>query len=162
MIILGLDPGTATTGYGIVRLEGNKLIHIEHGCIQTPAHTPLPERLNQIAQQLKILIATHKPTLVGVEELFFYNNVTTAIAVAQARGVLLQIAAENKLQVFGYTPLQVKQAVTGYGQADKKQVQKMIALMLGLPAAPTPDDAADGLAIAITCAPSYNLETIQS
>lgn len=162
MIILGLDPGTATTGYGVIQFEGNKLTHIEHGCIQTPAKMPLPERLNQIAQELKQIIAAHRPTMVGVEDLFFYNNVTTAIAVAQARGVMLQIAAENKLAVFNYTPLQVKQAVTGYGQADKKQVQKMITLILGLPDLPTPDDAADGLAIAITCAHSHNLETIQS
>ena len=141
---------------------GKKLEHIAHGAIITSAKLDLPLRLNQIAQELKVILATYQPGLVAVEDLYFYNNVTTAIAVAQARGVLLQVAAEAGLPVYHYTPLQVKQAVTGQGGADKKQVQKMLQLILGLPNPPTPDDAADGLAIAITCAHSHNLETIRS
>lgn len=160
MIILGLDPGTATTGYGVIEMVGNQTKYVAHGCITTPANTPLPDRLLSIAQELRLLIAQYSPSMVGIEELFFYKNVSTAITVAQARGVLVQVAAEAGLFVHGYTPTQVKQALTSYGQADKKQMQKMITLVLGLDTIPTPDDAADALAIAVTCAHSAKLEKI--
>lgn len=160
MIILGLDPGTATTGYGIIDCTGNQTVHIDHGCIITPATLPMPDRLVLIAQELRQLISTHSPERVAVEELFFSKNVSTAITVAQARGVLVQVAAEAGLPVHSYTPSQVKQALTSYGQADKKQMQKMITLVLGLAEVPTPDDAADALAIAVTCAHSANFETL--
>ncbi len=162
MIILGLDPGTATTGYGVIRIEGNKITHIDHGCITTSADLPLHERLGQISLEVRQLIITHRPDRVAVEDLFFFKNVSTAITVAQARGVLLSVAAEHQLPVHSYTPLQVKQALTSYGRADKKQMQKMVMLILGLSEVPSPDDAADGLAIAVTCANSYTLATIVS
>ena len=162
MIVLGLDPGTATTGYGVIEVTGTSMRHIAHGAILTPANTPLPDRLLSIAQQLRQIIAQYQPDRVGIEELFFYKNVTTAIAVAQARGVLVQVSAEAQLPVGGYTPLEVKQAVTSFGRADKQQIQKMVMLVLGLTAVPKPDDAADGLAIAITCAQATKLETILS
>lgn len=160
MIILGLDPGTATTGYGVIEISGNKVVHVAHGCILTAATSPMHERLLTIAQELRKLLAEHKPERVAVEELFFYKNVTTAMTVAQARGVLLQVVAEAGIAISGYTPLQVKQALTSFGRADKQQIQKMITLTLGLSEVPKPDDAADGLAIAITCAHSQKLETM--
>ena len=158
MIILGLDPGTATTGYGVVVHDGVSAHYIAHGCIVT-AKTELPaRRLHEIAKQLGVILRQYQPDLVAVEELFFMRNVTTAMSVSQARGVLLQTAAAAKLPVYSYTPLQVKQAIAGYGRADKSQVQKMVKMILGLPSIPKPDDAADALAIAITCAHSYTLE----
>ena len=160
-IILGLDPGTATTGWGVIEVVRGENIHIAHGCIETPAKTELSLRLNDIAIQLNKLLKTYKPDSVAVEEIFFYNNVSTAISVAQARGVLIQTAASHHLPVHGYTPLQVKQAVTGYGAADKQQMQKMIKMVLGLSEVPTPDDAADALAIAVTCAHSSKMEAIK-
>ena len=156
-IVLGLDPGTATTGYGVVRIDTQSAKYIAHGCILTPAALPPAQRLNLIAQELTGLIAAHRPDLVAVEELFFYNNITTAMAVAQARGVLLQTAAAHNIDVRSFTPLQVKQAITGYGKADKKQIQKMITMILSLKSIPKPDDAADALAIAVTCAHSIPL-----
>lgn len=160
MIILGLDPGTATTGYGVIECIGNQTKHIAHGCILTPSTMEMPDRLQIIASELRALIELHRPEHVGIEELFFYKNVTTAITVAQARGVLVQVSAEAGLQVHSYTPAQVKQALTSYGKADKQQMQKMITLVLGLSQVPTPDDAADALAIAVTCAHSATFERI--
>lgn len=162
MIILGLDPGTATTGFGVIEISGNHITHLAHGCILTPASMDMPDRLHQIATELRAILAQHQPERVAVEELFFYKNVTTAITVAQARGVLLQVVAEAGLPISSYTPLQVKQALTSFGRADKQQIQKMIMLTLGLSSTPQPDDAADGLAIAITCAHSHHLETMTS
>jgi len=158
MIILGLDPGTATTGYGVVVYDGVKTHHIAHGCITTPKIDLPAKRLNDIAKQLTAILRQYQPDLVAVEELFFMRNVTTAMSVSQARGVLLQLAAASKLPVHSYTPLQVKQAIVGYGRADKSQVQKMVKMILGLSEIPKPDDAADALAVAITCAHSYTLE----
>lgn len=160
-IILGLDPGTATTGWGVILVESGKNKYLAHGCIETPAKLELSLRLNDIAIQLNKLIKKYKPDLVAVEEIYFYNNVSTAISVAQARGVLLQTAASHHLPVHGYTPLQVKQALTGYGRADKKQMQKMIKMVLGMVDAPASDDAADALAIAVTCSHSYKMEAIK-
>lgn len=156
-VILGLDPGTAITGYGLIRYDGQSLTPIVYGVITTPAHTPLPVRLRTIHHELTVLIAQHRPTEAAVEELFFARNVRTAVAVGQARGVVLLTLAEADLPVHEYTPLQVKQAVAGYGQAAKSQVQEMVRLLLGLAAIPQPDDAADALAVAICHAHSARL-----
>lgn len=150
MIILGIDPGTATTGFGVIEKTGPKLRFVDAGVISTPADEEMPRRLVRIHECLTELIAEHKPDAVAVELLYFATNVTTAITVGQARGVVLLAAAEAGLSVAEYTPLQVKQAVTGYGKADKKQIQEMVKMILGLNGIPKPDDAADGLGIAIT------------
>ena len=149
MLVLGLDPGTAITGYGLVRRTGNRLSGIDFGVIRTPAGRPLPERLLAIHHELGRLLAGHRPEVVAVEQLFFCNNARTAMAVGQARGVVLLAAAEAGLAVAEYTPLQVKQAVVGYGKADKRQVQEMVRILLALRDIPRPDDAADALAVAI-------------
>ncbi len=160
-IILGLDPGTAIVGYGIVATDGQKISHIAHGCITTPKEHPMPTRLNQIAKELRDVLRKFQPDIVAVEDLFFAKNVTTTISVAQGRGVLLQTVANLKIPVEHYTPMQVKQALTGYGRADKAQIQKMIQLLLGLSTVPHPDDAADALAIAVTCANSSKLASLK-
>ena len=149
LIILGLDPGTATTGYGIIRVVGNSFKSVIHGVILTPAGMPMEQRLIMIYEQLNELIDTYQPEQVAIEELFFNRNVTTGITVGQARGVLLLACAQKGLDIYEYTPLEVKQALVGYGRAEKHQIQQMVKTFLGLPAIPKPDDAADGLAIAI-------------
>lgn len=157
-IILGLDPGTAATGYGIVVADDVVTRYVAHGCITTSADVEMHQRLNSIAKELKDVIRRYKPDVVAIEDIYFYKNVSTAMTVAQARGVLLQTVASAKLPVRHYTPLQVKQALTGHGRADKKQIQKMIKMVLGMDEMPRPDDAADALAVAITCAHSSKLE----
>jgi crossover junction endodeoxyribonuclease RuvC len=147
--VLGLDPGTATTGYGIVCVEGQSLTPVIHGTITTPAGVALPLRLQQLYGELRELISTYHPTAAAVEELYFARNARTALAVGHARGVILLALAEAGLDIHSYTPLQVKQAITGYGRADKEQVQQMVRLLLSLEAIPQPDDAADALAVAI-------------
>jgi crossover junction endodeoxyribonuclease RuvC len=159
-IILGLDPGTATTGFGVVSVEGGRLAHLGHGCITTPKSLSAAERLVMIVQKLKVILDTYQPTSVAIEEIFFTNNVTTAISVAQARGAMIATVADRDLRVAGYTPLQVKQAVTGDGRADKLQIQKMVTMILGLAEVPSPDDAADAIAIAIAHAHSYKLNSL--
>lgn len=159
-IILGLDPGTATVGYGVVVSDGAVIKHITHGCIATSKDLPMPTRLNQIAKQLRELLRQYQPDIVAVEQLYFAKNVTTAMTVAQARGVLVQTVANLGIPVENYTPLQVKQAITGYGRADKVQMQKMVKMILGLKDIPHPDDAADAVAIAITCANSTRLASL--
>ncbi|MAF20574.1 MAG: crossover junction endodeoxyribonuclease RuvC [Parcubacteria group bacterium] len=154
MIILGIDPGTAITGYGIIEKNGDILKMIKYGCIKTTKDHSSAERLYQIDQQLTKLIRQYKPKQVAIEDIFFFKNLKTAIKVSQARGVILAQAARMKIPVFEYTPLQIKQAVTGYGRADKSQVQKMVKLILSLKEIPKPDDAADALAAAICCAHS--------
>jgi crossover junction endodeoxyribonuclease RuvC len=149
MRVLGIDPGTATTGYGVVEEVNGDLKPLVFGVIRTPADQPLPVRLQLIYQALKELAAEWVPTAAAVEELFFSRNVRTAMSVGQARGVTLLALADIGLDVAEYTPLAVKQAVTGYGNADKAQVQEMVRLLLGLAEAPRPDDAADALAVAI-------------
>ena len=149
-IILGIDPGTALTGFGLVHEQDDELKLVECGCIRTASTLPMPERLRLIAEDLEQLICEYQPDEVAVEQLFFFRNVSTAISVGQARGVMLVTACRAKVAIFEYTPLQVKQTVTGYGRADKKQVQEMVKMILGLKAVPKPDDAADALAIAIT------------
>lgn len=149
MLTLGIDPGTAITGFAFVREERDEYTLEECGAITTAAGEPMPRRLHQIYGELSELIAERRPDAVAVEELFFSKNVRTAIAVGQARGVVLLAAAAADIPVYEYTPLQVKQAVVGYGRADKRQVQEMVRLLLSLDAVPTPDDAADAVAVAL-------------
>ncbi len=150
MRILGLDPGTATTGYGIVDVEEGEFTAVTYGVIKTPASMDMPQRLQQIQQQLQQLLDKFQPDSVGIEEVFFGRNVTTAITVGQARGVLLLTIANAGLPIGEYSPPKIKDAVTGYGKADKAQVQLMVRNLLDLEETPRPDDAADGLAVAIT------------
>lgn len=151
MLALGIDPGTATTGYGLVReLEDGNLLVIDYGIISTPKTDSGPVRLIQLYNEVKGLLERHQPETCAVEKLFFSRNVTTAIDVGQARGVILLALAQFGLQISEYTPNEVKQAVTGYGSADKKQMQEMVKMILSLEKIPKPDDAADALAIAIT------------
>ncbi len=150
MRILGLDPGTATTGYGIVDVVEGEFTAVTYGVIKTPATMPMPQRLQQIQQELQQLLDEYKPDTVGIEEVFFGRNVTTAITVGQARGVLLLTLANAGLPIGEYSPPKIKDAVTGYGKADKAQVQMMVRNLLDLEETPRPDDAADGLAVAIT------------
>jgi len=149
-IILGIDPGLADTGYGVIEKEANgKLICLEYGTIKTPAKKNLDMRLEMLNLKLDKIIKKYKPRLMAVEELFFCKNVKTALAVGQARGVILLTARQNKIPMVEATPLQVKQAVSAYGQASKLQVQKMVKMLLNLRELPKPDDAADALAIAV-------------
>ncbi len=157
MLILGIDPGTAIMGYGLIEKKGNRLFPVDYACWRTPAHTPMPERLLMLYHEIEAYIKEKQPHHVAVEELFFNRNTTTAISVGQARGVVLLAAAQCGLPVYEYTPLQVKQAVAGYGRADKQQIQQMVRALLGLQEIPKPDDTADALAIAICHAHSVNL-----
>jgi len=152
LIVLGIDPGTAATGYGLVERDGNRLRLVDYGCLETLPTQELPARLLEIHRAVTELIVTHNPEQIGVERLFFNRNVQTAFAVGQARGVVLLAAAEHGLPVFEYGPHEVKVAVTGYGRADKSQVQRMVQMVLGMPKLPKPDDAADALAVAICLA----------
>lgn len=149
MRVLGLDPGTATTGYGIVEQRGTRLNHIAHGTITTPAHTHFARRLVTIHKSMEAILAEYAPDAVAIEKLYFTRNVTTGITVAQARGVIALAAAQAGKPIAEYTPLEVKNAVVGYGKASKHQVQEMVKLLLNLEEKPRPDDAADALAIAI-------------
>ncbi|MDQ3237779.1 MAG: crossover junction endodeoxyribonuclease RuvC [Actinomycetota bacterium] len=155
--ILGIDPGTATMGWGVVRQEGNRLRYVQHGAIITPSDWEMPRRLGRLFDGVTELARGYRPGTVAVEELFFNTNVTTAITVGQARGVAMLAAYRAGIEVAEYTPLQVKQAITSYGRADKRQVQEMVRALLNLREIPRPDDAADGLAIAITHAFSMRM-----
>ncbi len=149
---MGIDPGTARTGYGVVQRDGNALKLIDFGCLETLATSSPAERLLSIHRGVLHLIELHRPEMVGVERLFFNRNVRTAFAVGQARGVVLLAAATHALPVLEYGPHEVKIAVTGYGRADKSQVQRMVQTLLGMVELPRPDDAADALAVAICLA----------
>lgn len=149
MRILGIDPGTAIVGYSIVDYEDGKISLIDYGCIYTEKQDDMSLRLEQIYNKLETLINLYKPDHMAIEELFFFKNQKTIITVAQARGVILLKAKISGMEVFSYTPLQVKTSMTGYGRATKKQVQEMIKLILKLDEIPKPDDAADAIAIAI-------------
>ena len=149
MVILGIDPGVATIGFGVVRAERGKNTLLQYGVITTPAGIPLSQRLVQISEDMEQLIRRFKPDEMAVEELFFSKNITTGIAVAHGRGVILLAAEKLGVPVFEYTPMQVKQAVVGYGAAQKRQVMLMTQRLLGMKEVPKPDDAADALAIAI-------------
>jgi crossover junction endodeoxyribonuclease RuvC len=149
MRVLGLDPGTATTGYGVIEGTGTRLHHVAHGIISTEAGEPFAERLRQIFIEVQNLVTRFDPDAVAIEKLYFSRNVTTAISVAQARGVIaLGVALAGK-PVAEFSPLEVKSAVVGYGKATKRQVQEMLKILLNLDAIPKPDDAADALALAI-------------
>ncbi len=149
MLILGIDPGTAITGYGLVREDQEGLALVNCGVITTPSGQPLPVRLQTIYQHLTTVIRQHQPDAAAVEELFFSRNVRTALSVGQSRGVTLLALADAGLPVYEYKPLEIKQAITGYGGADKHQVQEMVRLLLNLDRVPQPDDAADALAVAV-------------
>ncbi len=152
MITLGIDPGTAVCGFGVVSLDGGSLRLIDAGCIRTPADDTDANRLQQLHDALRALIAEHRPQRVGVERLFFQRNVQTAMAVGQARGIALLAAAEARLPIDEPTPNEVKQTICGNGSADKRQVAAMVERLLGVSLAGVPDDATDALAIAIGCA----------
>jgi len=150
MLVIGIDPGTAITGYGLVReIDDGNLCVVDYGVIQTPTNCSMPQRLLELHTRLKEILILHRPQSGAVEKLFFQRNVRTAISVGQGRGVALLALAEEGLEVAEYTPLEIKQAVTAYGKADKKQVQRMVQVLLGLSEVPRPDDAADALAVAI-------------
>lgn len=149
MRILGIDPGIAIVGFGFLDKQGNKMTPVQYGSIVTEAHQEPAVRLNIIYDSLLQLIEKYKPDAVAVEKLYFNRNVTTAFQVGQARGVIMLAAVKSKLAIAEYTPLQVKQAVVGYGKAEKKQVQEMVRILLKLQAVPKPDDVADALAVAI-------------
>jgi len=158
--VLGIDPGTATTGYGVVEEIGGQLKALTSGVIRTKSGQPMVTRLQTIHREIKQLVETWQPTEAAVEELFFSSNVRTAMSVGQARGVAMLALADGGLVVAEYTPLAIKQAVTGYGSADKKQMQEMMKMLLGLSEVPRPDDAADALAVAICHLHSSRLKTL--
>lgn len=149
--ILGIDPGFGRVGYGIIEGYKNDWKHVVHGCIETSPKKSLVDRLDEVNGELKKIIDTYKPTCAAVEQLYFYNNVKTAIDVGQARGVILLTLRQANLPIVECTPLQVKQTITGYGKADKTQIQYMVSLMLKLPNKKFQDDAADALAVALAC-----------
>jgi crossover junction endodeoxyribonuclease RuvC len=151
MIIFGIDPGFAITGYGVIEKIGNKYKVLEYGAITTEAKLDFNTRLSIIYKEINEKFEEFKPDCVAMEELFFCKNITTGINVAQARGVMLLAITQLGKPFFEYTPLQVKQAITGFGKADKKQMQKMVQVLLNLDSIPKPDDAADALAIALCC-----------
>ena len=149
MIVLGIDPGYAIVGCGVVEYQSNHFRMLTYGAITTQAHTPFNERIEKIFDEADALMKRYKPDAMAIEKLFFNTNQKTVIDVAQARGVLVLAAQQAKMPIFEYTPLQVKQSVVGYGRAEKKQVQEMTRIMLNLEKIPRPDDAADALAMAI-------------
>lgn len=149
MIILGIDPGLAIVGWGVLSYGGSRFQPVAYGSIQTKAGFPVEERLSHIYDSLSAIIEKYKPDAMAVEELFFTSNITTGIVVAEARGTILLCAHRHGVPIFEYTPMQVKQAVVGYGKAEKRQIMAMVTMLLGLDAPPKPDDTADALAIAI-------------
>ncbi len=149
MRILGIDPGTGICGFGVIEVNRGKPTLIDAGVISTPPHTPLPERLEDIYNSLHEIIKLNRPDTVSIEKLFFMQNITTGISVAEARGVCILVAKQAKLPIFEYSPNEIKKTMTGFGHADKKQMQEMVKLHLKLKAVPKPDDAADALAAAI-------------
>ncbi|MFA5134102.1 MAG: crossover junction endodeoxyribonuclease RuvC [Patescibacteria group bacterium] len=149
MIILGIDPGFARIGYGVIEEKNKNLRMLDYGCLSTPAGLIFEKRLKKIHEELVRLIKKYKPDICSVEKIFFCKNTKTAIDVGQARGVAILTAVEKNLKILEFTPLQVKQFITGYGKAEKQQIQKMTKILLGLKEIPKPDDAADALALAI-------------
>ncbi len=161
MLVIGIDPGTATTGYGLVREDSlGRLILVDYGVVLTPPKTPMSQRLLQLFRSLQEVLEEHHPDHSAVEKLFFQRNVRTAISVGQGRGVALLALAEAGLPVDEYTPMEIKQAVTGYGGADKRQVQQMVRALLEMNELPQPDDAADALAVAICHLHSARLRSL--
>jgi crossover junction endodeoxyribonuclease RuvC len=149
MIVIGIDPGTANTGFGVVRTAGDRMVALDGGVIETPADLPVGERLARLHQTLDELITWHEPEAMALEDLYFGKNVASALSVGEARGVAMLAAAEHSVRCYDYTPQAVKKAVCGSGSADKGQVQRMVATLLGLPEPPSPDHAADAFAVAI-------------
>ncbi len=149
MIVIGIDPGLATVGFGVIRKEENDITPVSYGCIRTSSEKQTPERLLEIYTETSALFEKYNPDAVAVERLFFNKNVTNAMSVSEARGVIFLAAQQKNIPLFEYTPNQVKQAITGSGRADKKQMQEMIKRLLNLDELPQPDDAADGLSIAL-------------
>ena len=156
MVILGIDPGLATLGYGVIETQGDRRHMIQFGTVTTPAGVAMPYRLRAIAQGVRQLMDVYQPDEVAFEELFFSKNITTGMAVSMARGVALVAAAQRTEELYEYTPMQIKQAVTGYGKADKAQVQQMVKMITGMDSIIRPDDAADAVAAAICHAHSRN------
>jgi crossover junction endodeoxyribonuclease RuvC len=150
MRILGIDPGTGILGFGVIEADSNKAQLVDAGVIRTPAKEDDAVRLQTIYEEISDIIAQSKPTIMSVEKLYFAQNVTTAMTVSQARGVVLLTGQQAGLEIYEYTPLQIKQALTGYGRAEKKQIQEMVRVILKLKVIPKPDDCADALAAAIT------------
>jgi len=160
MIILGIDPGDTFIGYGVIKKSGSKLSLVDCGCVKTKTGDRAGEKLHELEKKLAKIILKHKPELCGVEDIFFFKNLKTAIKVAQARGVILATCRRYNVEISEFTPLQIKQAVTGYGQAQKKQVQKMVGLILKLDEPITQDDAADAVAAAICAAHSWSSDIV--
>ncbi len=160
MLVLGIDPGTAITGFGLVREDQAGLALVDYGVITTPAGQPLPERLQTIYQGLRDVVTQHRPRTAAVEELFFSRNARTALSVGHARGVTLLALADAGLSIHEYKPLEIKQAVAGYGGADKRQVQEMVRMLLDLDHVPQPDDAADAVAVAVCHIHSAHMKAI--
>ena len=158
MIILGIDPGLATLGYGVIEADNQKRRLIQFGTLTTPAGQPMPQRLRAIYQGMNQLLDIYRPDEVAFEELFFAKNATTGIAVSHARGVALLAVVQRTENLYEYTPMQIKQAVTGWGGADKHQVQQMVRMLLNMKEIARPDDAADALAVALTHANSMNMK----
>ena len=160
MIILGIDPGLATLGYGVIEADNQKRRLIQFGTLTTPAGQPMPQRLRAIFQGMNQLMDIYRPDDVAFEELFFSKNITTGMAVSAARGVALVAVVQRTENLYEYTPMQIKQAVTGYGGADKHQVQQMVKMLLNMKDIARPDDAADALAVALTHANSMNMKKL--
>ena len=161
MIALGVDPGTAITGYGIVRdSPDGRLFEVDYGVIRTDPKTPFPLRLKKIHDGIDSIIKQHRPQVASIEQVFFGRNVSTALSVGQARGVVVLTCVLAGLELSEYTPMQVKEAVTGYGRAEKMQIQQMVKVLLGLQEIPKPDDAADALALAICHLQSYRMKQV--
>ncbi len=158
MIILGIDPGLATLGYGVIEVNNDRRKLIQFGTLTTPAGQPMPQRLRAIFQGMNQLMDIYQPDDVAFEELFFSKNITTGMAVSAARGVALVAVVQRTDNLYEYTPMQIKQAVTGYGGADKHQVQMMVKMLLNMKDIARPDDAADALAVALTHANSMNMK----
>lgn len=160
MIIMGIDPGFAITGFGIVKYEGNRFSVLDYGAVTTEASMKLSQRLLVLNNRLEELIQKQKPDAVAIEELFFNKNIKTALTVGHGRGVAVLAAARSGVDIFEYTPLQVKQSVVGYGRAEKAQIQQMVKALLNLKAIPKPDDVADALAVAICHGNSHRMGAI--
>ncbi len=159
--VIGIDPGLAATGWGVVRCDGSRFVHVGHGVVRTDPESPLPERLQKIYRAIRRLVVKYQPTEAGVEELYFSKNAASAMQVAHARGVALLALGQHGIAVGCYSPQHVKQAVIGRGKAGKEQVQRLVAVVLGLEEAPSPDHAADALAVAICHANRWPVDVQQ-
>lgn len=160
LLMLGIDPGIARVGYGIISITSGTPFCVNYGCVETRATISLARRLKELYEKFSSLIAQHRPAAAAIEKLFFAKNTKTALDVSHARGVMLLALSQANIPILEYTPLQVKRAVTGYGRAEKKQVQKMVQTLLSLPSMPRPDDAADALALALCASSSFRLEKL--